>query len=592
MLHLFQRRRAHTRRGPRSYRFRFEQLEDRTLLSVFTPVQVRHAYGFDQVTFPTSGGGSVVGDGSGQTIAIIDAYYDSSIRSDLTTFDRQFGLADPSFAQYVQSGARGNSGWALETALDVEWAHVAAPGAAIVLVESANSSITNLMAAVDFARNLPGVSTISMSWGANENAINPATILGYDSTFTTPAGHNGITFVASSGDSGASGGVEWPASSANVMSVGGTRLNLTVTNDWSSETGWSGSGGGTSKVESEPSYQSGVQSSGFRQVPDVAYNADPNSAVYVYNRGWYAVGGTSAGAPQWAGLLAVANQGRVLAGLDTLNNGQAAVYTLPSSDFHDITSGSNGFSAGPGYDLVTGLGSPKANLVITDLAKPPAGGGGGGGGTGTGTGGTGSTGGTLPPPPKPSAVTQGPVLLIGDGTVSLLFFQHTPSASFITSNNTQSPAPQVPPQLLNAANPPRITTTATSSLIADVGSAGNITWTSDDVIDPATPALKGTPAGDEQLGKPSKPAKPQPKPMVPNDGASETPVEQAIDAVFAGEEAAIGIAQRVEPGRSTSRDLLDQPLDNSAAVALACVLGGYWALPKKEDERSRRWLLR
>ncbi len=118
-----------------------------------------------------------------------------------------------------------------------------------------------------------------------------------------------------------------------------------------------------------------MQSTGWRSAPDVAYDGDPNTGVAVYDSvpfegesGWAAIGGTSAGAPQWAGLIALANQGRALKGLGTLSNAQETMYTLPATDFHDITSGNDGgYSAGPGYDGVTGLGSPLANLVIQNL---------------------------------------------------------------------------------------------------------------------------------------------------------------------------------------------------------------------------------
>ena len=140
-----------------------------------------------------------------------------------------------------------------------------------------------------------------------------------------------------------------------------------------------GSGGGISSYESQPSYQNGVvtQSTTKRTSPDVAYNADPNTGFYVYDGGsWYAVGGTSAGAPQWAALIAIADQARVAnnpnaAPLSTLETLSALYQTANSSsytsDFRDITSGNNGYSAGSGYDLVTGLGSPKAPGVVATL---------------------------------------------------------------------------------------------------------------------------------------------------------------------------------------------------------------------------------
>ena len=253
----------------------------------------------------------------------------------------------------------------METSLDVEWAHAIAPGANILLVEANSSSLSDLLTAVNYARNAPGVSVVSMSWGAGEFQGETS----FDSYFTTPAGHAGVTFVGSSGDSGAPS--LWPALSSNVLAVGGTTLSVTSSGGYINETAWSGSGGGYSLYESEPLYQRSVQASGVRTGPDVAYDANPNTGFYVYDTmgasGWYDVGGTSAGAPQWSALIAIADQGRALSGQATFSGVQSQIYSLPSSDFHNITSGSNGYSAHAGYNLVTGRGSPVANLVIAGL---------------------------------------------------------------------------------------------------------------------------------------------------------------------------------------------------------------------------------
>lgn len=351
-----------------------EGLEGRQLLSAVTPAQARHAYGFDQVAFTNSAGQSVTADGSGQTIAIVNANDDPNIANDVHAFDQQFGLADPVFQKVSQTGSTtalptADSGWSQETSLDVEWAHAIAPGAKILLVEANSSSLNDLLSAVDYARNQAGVSVVSMSWGASEFSSETS----YDSHFTTPAGHTPVTFVAASGDNGAP--CEWPAVSPNVVGVGGTALTLNADDTWASETAWSGSGGGISRYESKPSYQSSVtQSSTRRTGPDVAYDADPNTGFLVYDSfgggGWYQVGGTSAGSPQWSALLAVANQGRQVNGnaaLDGRTGTLPALYQMSLSDFHDVTSGSNGYSATTGYDLATGRGSPIANKVIADL---------------------------------------------------------------------------------------------------------------------------------------------------------------------------------------------------------------------------------
>jgi subtilase family serine protease len=194
------------------------------LPSGFSPSQISHAYGFDKITFNN---GTVAGNGSGQTIAIVDAYGDPNIASDLATFDSTFGLAaPPSFTKVSQSGGTPttttNQAWDMETSLDVEWAHAMAPGAKILLVEANSNSLSDLFSAVDYARRQPGVSVVSMSWDYYEWSGETS----WDSTyFSTPSGHSGVTFVASSGDTG-SNYVYYPSSSPNVLSVGGTQLNL------------------------------------------------------------------------------------------------------------------------------------------------------------------------------------------------------------------------------------------------------------------------------------------------------------------------------------------------------------------------------
>jgi len=389
-----------------------EQLETRTLPSAYTPAQIVNAYGFNQIAFNS---GAVKGDGAGQTIAIVDAYYDATIKNDLSTFSRQYGLPqldgignDGAFKQVdLSHGTPSPAGddWTLETALDVEWAHAVAPRANIVLVEAASDAqnaagkpvalLNAVQTAATYSLNGVPVGTVSMSWGINEVAGETA----WDSYINVP----GVTFVAASGDSGA--GTIWPAVSPYVVSVGGTSLNLSRTNTISSETGWGtgdwsfllgGSGGGFSQYEPLPSYQSGITtgSGGFtytqfqaRLNPDVAYNADPNTGYHVYDGvdgGWSVVGGTSAGAPQWAALFAIADEGRKLAGETNLGSTQTlnALYSNPG-DFHDITKGSTGtyevldnsgnvtgyipVTALRGYDLVTGLGSPVANAIVPAL---------------------------------------------------------------------------------------------------------------------------------------------------------------------------------------------------------------------------------
>ncbi len=328
----------------------------------YSPAQIRQAYGVSQLAY----------DGSGQTIAIIDAYDDPTIAGDLAAFDQRFNLPAANLVKATPGGSTPafDSGWALEIALDVEWAHAIAPAAKILLVEAATATSTDLFAAVDYAV-ARGANQVSMSWGGGEFGG----ISSFDGHFSAP----GVSFFAAAGDNGAQ--VEFPAVSPYVTGVGGTSISIDSSGNKLSETAWSGSGGGTSTTTPIPSYQVGFQSGANRGVPDVSYDADPGSGIYVYeNGGYYAVGGTSAGAPQWAGLAALVNQGRAAVGSSPIGTGltyglNSALYALaggssytnPNGDFSDITSGSNGNPATPGYDTATGLGSPVANKLVPDL---------------------------------------------------------------------------------------------------------------------------------------------------------------------------------------------------------------------------------
>jgi hypothetical protein len=343
------------------------------------PAQMRAAYGVNSIMF-----GNTAGTGAGQTIALVDAYNDPTIMSDANTFSSRFGLQQfnvsggPTLQVLNETGGTSlpsNSsagGWDIEEALDVEWAHSIAPQANIILFEANSASYFDLLSAVQTAAATPGVSAVSMSWGGGEFSGETS----YDSTFLTPSGHQGVTFLASTGDDGTPAG--YPALSPNVVAVGGTSLNIDSSGDYLGESAWSDGGGGISQVESQPSYQSGKvngTSSTKRTVPDVSMDADPNTGVYVldsYAGGYYQVGGTSLSSPMWAGLVAIANQGRALNGQSSLNGltqTLPTLYNLPSSDFHDVTTGSNGtYSAGAGYDLTTGLGTPIANMLVPALA--------------------------------------------------------------------------------------------------------------------------------------------------------------------------------------------------------------------------------
>jgi uncharacterized membrane protein len=257
-----------------------------------------------------------------------------------------------------------NSGWETEINLDTQWVHAVAPCANIVLVEANSNSDSDLMAAVSTASSLASV--VTMSWGGSEFAGQTS----YDGYFSK----SGVTFLASSGDAG--GVIEWPSSSPNVIAVGGTDLTLNSNGSVASETAWSGSGGGCSTQEPALPAQSGFvppSSCTNRATPDVAMDGGSTSPVYVLisdQGGWYAVYGTSLSVQLWGGVIALANGLRST----PLNGTLADLYTdaagAPSSalyfdNYRDITSGTAGsFSAGAGWDMVTGLGSPLVNSLV------------------------------------------------------------------------------------------------------------------------------------------------------------------------------------------------------------------------------------
>jgi hypothetical protein len=346
--------------------------------------QVRGAYGVTGITF-----NGITGDGTGQTIALVDAYNDPTIATDLQTFDAAEGLPNPTLTVVGQTGSTtslpangptsGSSNWSGEEALDVEWAHAIAPRASILVVECTNNSGTYLEQGDAIAAAYAGVSVVSNSWGGGESSGETS----YDSYFTTPSGHAGVSFFASAGDSG--GQILYPSVSPNVVAVGGTQLTVSGTS-YSSEAAWTNSGGGISTVESQPSFQAGTVTATKREVPDVSIAGGQNSGSsnsYVpvadsYSQGssapWEGIEGTSWSSPMMAALVAVADQGRVAEGLPTLstvtgtNQADTRLYQLSKANFHDITTGSNSHSAAAGYDEASGIGSPIANVLVPDLA--------------------------------------------------------------------------------------------------------------------------------------------------------------------------------------------------------------------------------
>jgi subtilase family serine protease len=295
--------------------------------------------------------------GAGKTIAIVDAFDDPTAENDLAVFSTQFSLpqcttTNGCFTKVDQRGGtsypRKDAGWALEISLDIQWAHAIAPGAHILLVEADSNSFANLLAAEDYART--HAQYVSNSWGASEFSSESS----YDSHFV----QSGVSFFVSSGDSGLP--ADYPSASPNVISVGGTTLDFSG-GTFSSETGWSGGGGGCSVYENATSAQAGFSQYGQvncgvkRATPDVSLDADPASGVSVYDstryqgqKGWFKVGGTSASSPMWAARSAVAG----------ILVDSAYIYGINNKiSFRDITSGNNGASCLVGYDLCSGRGS-------------------------------------------------------------------------------------------------------------------------------------------------------------------------------------------------------------------------------------------
>ena len=324
----------------------------------YGPAQFRGAYGL-----PTSAP-------AGQTIAIVDAYDDPSIASDLNTYSAQFGLplcnsSNPCFKKVNQSGStsgfpKANSGWSLEIALDVEVAHATCPNCKILLVEANSNSLSNLAAGVKTAAKL-GATEISNSYGGSEFSSE------LSETYAAPYNQPGIAVTVSSGDNGY-GSFGFPAALSSVITVGGTTLTLGAGNTYGNETVWSGAGSGCSLYAAAPEWQGFLTDcAGKRGTADVAADADPNTGAAVYDSvkyqgrsGWFRVGGTSLSSPLIAGVYALAG------GLPAGTSGASGLYGHLGDGtlLHDVTSGSNGSCStlmckgGAGYDGPTGVGTP------------------------------------------------------------------------------------------------------------------------------------------------------------------------------------------------------------------------------------------
>jgi hypothetical protein len=313
----------------------------------FAPAQLRSAY-------------KITGSGSASTvIAIVAAFGYPTAESDLAAYRSQFGLpacttASGCFRKVNQTGGTTsfpafNTGWAQESALDLDMASAICPNCKLILVEANAATFQDLAAAVNTAVSL-GAHVVNNSYGGGESGT---------SSFEAAYNHTGVAITASSGDAGFA--VEFPASSPHVTAVGGTSLRTSSNSRGWSETVWSGAGSGCSKIYTKPTWQHDTGCS-RRTVADVSAIADPNTGVAVFAplsdlaSDWLVFGGTSVAAPLVAGVYGV-NGGAVKFGSDP--------YAHTSSLF-DVVSGSNGrcspsylCTARSGYDGPTGLGTPN-----------------------------------------------------------------------------------------------------------------------------------------------------------------------------------------------------------------------------------------
>ena len=379
----------------------------------YDPFQMRHAYGVDGVI-------AAGYDGSGQSIVVIDAFQSPTLQTDVDAFSANYGLS-PSAAFLTQIAPDGLTpfdptssnmvGWSGEITLDVEWAHAIAPGAKVVLVLAKSNSDDDLLSALNYAIDSNLGSVISMSFGGNETCLDQTTLNNWHDTFAA-ATRKSITLFASAGDQGAAqktcDGASWtqvashPATDPLVSAVGRTELHAAgyclpqlgcdpttqpAPGTYDSEVAWNefgseSTGGGYSMVFDAPPYQKAVVHSRQRAIPDVAYNAAIYHGVLtVWNGSYYLFGGTSAGAPQWSAITAIADQAAGYP-LGFLN---AAFYQIVRTkpnygpSFHDITEGTNtvteldanknpvavnGYNASAGWDATTGAGSPIAGGLI------------------------------------------------------------------------------------------------------------------------------------------------------------------------------------------------------------------------------------
>ncbi|MGC8533580.1 MAG: S53 family peptidase [Candidatus Parvarchaeum sp.] len=333
-----------------------------------TPQNLRTAYNFLPLY-------NININGSNQAIAIVVAHGDPNLQQDVNSFDSYYGLnslTNGSNLVIEEPFGSPNSyptNWTYETALDVEIAHSLAPGAKIYLIVAPNDSW--LFQTVNYTVNNVPANTISLSWGSSELEYNQQSIDYLNSIFQY-AQTKGINVFVASGDTGAynsynTPNVNFPASSPNVVAVGGTTLSIYSNGDYKSEVGWNGSGGGQSQFFARPSFQPDISS--YRMVPDVAFDAGTPVCVYV-NSGWTALYGTSLAAPSWAAIDSLINQ-NLQGDEGYLDNHLYNIFnSIGSIAFNNITSGCNNLYCADGkYNEVTGLGSPKAYQLVEALSN-------------------------------------------------------------------------------------------------------------------------------------------------------------------------------------------------------------------------------
>jgi kumamolisin len=326
-------------------------------------------------------------NGQGQTLAFIEI--DGIDSGDLTHFDNTYHLPSAQLKVFVPKGTNGALDPGPETTLDLEYAHAIAPAARLEAYE-----VIRVGDFVNYSGALADAVRAALAGGATEISIS---LRGTGSIICSTkwasrnlhaplqeAANHGVAVFSASGDDGdlpCNGviaifpGTVYPASDPNVTAVGGTTLTVTRSGSYGGEVAWSGSGGGISTDFKRPSWEVGSSNIGSdRGVPDVAWDADPASGVPVYFQGsWSRVGGTSLGSPCWAALWALASQYHHQRTGKNLGFANPLIYKLATGSsyhrlFHDVTSGNNGsYQAGPGWDAVTGWGSPDANNLVHAL---------------------------------------------------------------------------------------------------------------------------------------------------------------------------------------------------------------------------------